>query len=147
MVFIYSIPNITYRSQKPRNTLTENAAHARPLSFIEFKNCDYWSVFFFFPFPLCGGILKLTAPCLCTWTTLVNKSCSRLCRLLIILLKVLSPGGRCWNGASASACVCICALVCKYRKRRRSVVQKFEVELSPRHLHKRTHVVVALSSC
>lgn len=81
----------------------------------------------------------------------VNKSCSLLCRLLIILLNLEVPLSQRemlkWR-ISECMCVHLCTYsMCKYRKRRRNVVQRFKVEFSPRHLHKRTRVVIALSSC
>lgn len=138
-------PNITRRSQKPRNTLTENALSAEepsptfalcPLSNTMIIDC------YFFSFSSVWWSFKPDSCCLCTWTSLSKEAAPSCAIFFIILLTSEVPlslshslslyppvGDIEIAHRRMHVCVCICALVCKYRKqRRRKVVQKLQVQ-------------------
>lgn len=95
-------------------------------------------VTFFFP----SVVVFYSSVCVYMYQS-VNNRCSLLWRLWMSLLSlvVLLP---LWETLKGSACVCLCALMCKYRKTVKKVVQKFHVpefECSPQHLHKHVALV------
>lgn len=82
----------------------------------------------------------------------VNKSCSLLCRLLVILLNLEGPLSQ-WEMLKwrISECVCVFVHLCVITENREALCRNsrfhhFEAAFSPPHLHRLTHVVIPLSS-